>query len=159
MCLNEWMNACMHAASNTWSLTQSESTKSIITSGKLIRLAFDLDLFAVVESHYHLSQNWKESFIVKSWWLPSADYSHGSDAHLCYEGYGVVVMVACHCKLAMEGDGLALWEWLSLRLNGCTHCSVIFKVFLCRSLCNLSRINVIFFNDFKSDTFCPGREG
>jgi hypothetical protein len=45
---------------------QSESTKSIITSGKLIRLAFDLDLFAIVESHYQLSQNLKESFIVKS---------------------------------------------------------------------------------------------
>jgi hypothetical protein len=24
--------------------------------------------------------------------------------------YGVVVMVACHCKLAMEGDGLAHCE-------------------------------------------------
>lgn len=154
------MNACIHAASNTWSLTQSESTKSTITSGKLIRLAFDLDLFAVVEIHCQLSQNIKESFLVKSWWLPSADYSHGSDADLCYEGYGVVVVMgACHCNWRWKVMGLALCEWLSLRVM-----AALIVVLSSKCSCaDLSAISPGYMSSFsmisRVTLFCIGGDG
>ncbi len=95
---------------------QSESTKSIITFWKLIRLAFDLRFVCCCRNSLSTFSKYKRIFYrqelviaisrLQSWqWCSSLLWT------LWGSGHGGLSL-----QLVMEGNGLALCEWLSLRV-------------------------------------------